>query len=418
MSSLPSRWVVCSLILCFSASAVAKGESLQQLLQYALVSDPILQEARAEQFVAESQVEQSKSLRWPTVRLTGNELIAQHHDDPDDDKSKDFIPGVEVSMNVYSFGAVDAEIAKSQANQQFKAHQYDESREELGYTIGDLYLTALNARESIRVLQRSLARHINIMGDLEVIVANDIGRESELVQGSARKILVQQQINDYQRLLETTLSSLAKYTKEPVQAMQLSVPFKNVTPEELQKDYALPIDENSPSYLAQQAELESSRHELEAEKAKRMPQINLVGSATTEDQTLSLNMSWDVFNRATKYSIQEKAGLERVAKQRLDRVARDVDESARLALIDIRRSLLQLQTLTAQMQANAEVIEFYKLQFTIARKTLIEVLNAENELADVELAYANTQTTLYRAVLSYLRSQGQIARWAGVDEGE
>ncbi len=399
-----------------STTTIARGESLQELLQYALVSDPVLQEARAEQFVAKSQVEQAKSLRWPTVRLTGNELIAQQHDDPADDESRDFTPGVEVALNVYSFGAIDAEIAKSQSNEQYQGYKYSESREELGYTIGDLYLTALNAREAIRVLQRSLARHINIMGDLEVIVANDIGRESELVQGSARKILVQQQINDYQRLLESTLSSLSKYTLEPVQAMSLEVPFQAIDADSLQKKYALPIDKNSPSYLAQQAELESKHHELDAEKAKRMPTVNLIGSATTKDQTLSLNMSWDVFNRTTKYTIEEKKGLARVAKQRLDRVARDVDEMARLALIDIRRNLLQLQTLQSQMQANAEVIEFYKLQFTIARKTLIEVLNAETELADVELAYANTQTALYRAVLSYLRSQGQIAKWAGVSE--
>lgn len=393
---------------------VSHAESLKAILKYSLVHDPVLLEARADEEVAENRVEQAKSLRWPTVSLTGSGVLGEKHKDSSDYANDKITPGLQVKMNVYSFGAVDAEIKKNESSRKYYRYKHSESREELGYTIGDLYLTALNAKQSIEVLENSLARHDDILGDIEVIVDNDRGRESEYVQAQSRQIMVNQQINDYRRLLDTTLSSLAKYTRRPIAEKDLVDPFGKITEEMLKTKYTLGEGDESPSYLAQQAELESKAFDFEAEKAKQMPTVNVVGTATPDDQTVMLDVSWDVFNRSTKYTIREKASLRTAAERRLERVARDVEETARLALIEMQRNRLQMQTLKKQMKASEKVVDFYKLQFSIARKTLIEVLNAESELSNVEITYTNTKNEWNRAVLSYLRSQGKIAEWAGM----
>lgn len=393
-----------------------QAESLKNILQHALVYDPILLEAKADEESAYNRVEQAKSLHWPTVKVTADSRLLEAHDNQNNFDNSAITPGVEVSVNVYSFGAIDAEIKKNEYNETYFRHKYSESQEELGYAIGDLYLKAYDAKASIRVLKQSLKRHKRILTDLQVILDNDPGRESEYVQAQARQILVVQQINDYQRTLDSSLSSLSKYTRKFVTEKDLSGPFKGMSQKLLKNKFTLKEQSESPSFLAQRAELESKISDVEAAKAKRMPAVNLVGTATPKDKQLGLRLSWDVFNRSTGYGIQEKDSLRSAAERRLERVARDVDETARLALIDMKRSEVQLKTIKSQIKATAKVVEFYKLQFSIARRSLIEVLNAEKELADVELAQVSTRTQWNRAVLSYLRSQGMLSDWAGLAE--
>ncbi|PIE46174.1 MAG: transporter [Gammaproteobacteria bacterium] len=392
----------------------AQADTLRSILQYALVNDPILLEAYADQQAAGSRVGQAKAMHYPTVRLTSTGTVAEHHKNKSDYDDNTIEPTLEVGLNLYSFGAIDAEVKKNEASENFYQHKYAESREELGYTIGDLYLTALNAKESILVLQHSLKRHKAILGDIGTIVTHDRGRKSEYVQAEARKILVEQKINDQKKLLEATLSTLAKYTGKVIAQKNIKDPFINLSRKKLLSHYSLVSHEENPSYLAQLAELESKKYDLEAEKAKRYPSVNLLGTANQDDQKVMVQVSWDLFNRATKFTVKEKENLQNAAGVRLNRITRDVEEQARLAIINMERNRVQLKTLKSQMRANAKVVDFYKLQFSVARKSLIEVLNAESELSDVELAYTDTKNQFNRAVLDYLRSQGKISDWAGI----
>ncbi len=391
-----------------------QADSLKSILKTALVRDPILLEAKADEEGSYNRVEQAKSLHYPKVRLTGNSTLVEKHKNKSSYSDSVITPGLEVSLNLYSFGAINAEVEKNEFTKQYYGHKYHESREELGYTIGDLYLTAYDAKQSIKLLRKSLKRHKRILGNMKVIVDYDRGRQSEYVQAKARQILVVQQINDTQRLLDSSLSRLSKYTGKTISETSLQNPFKGLTRHLLKKHYTLTEKGKNPTFLAQKAQLDSKIKDVEAEKAKQFPSVDLVGYATPDDQQVGLRFSWDVFNRATTYTVKEKNSLQAAAKSRLQRVLRDIEEAARLAIIEMKRSEVQLKTLKAHAKEARKVVEFYKLQFSIARRSLIEVLNAEKELTDVELAQSNTQTQWNRAALSYLQSQGKIADWVGL----
>lgn len=67
-----------------------------------------------------------------------------------------------------------------------------------------------------------------------------------------------------------------------------------------------------------------------------------------------------------------------------------------------------------QIVSSEKVIDFYRMQFDIARRTLLDVLNAEKELSNVELSYATTQHNLRLSILDYLYTQGMISTWGDV----
>lgn len=397
-----------------SISVAAGANPLKTILQQNLTAAPEVREAKANIEAAQNRTEQSKSQHYPIVDLTASKTLSQHHRYNDDYSSKKIVPGAKAEINIFAFGAIEKDIERSTKEEQYYQHTYDATREELAYTIGKLYLTALNMKESIAVMQKSLARHQNIIADLTVIADNDEGRESELVQAETRMLMVQQEINSYRQRLATTLNTLSKYTKKKVTEKDLSNPFHQLTSDQLYHRYTLERKEQNPLYRATVAEFEAKNLSVEAEEKKRLPRINLVGSANRDDRQLGVEVAWNAFNRGSDYSVREKASEIAASQARMLRTERDIEESASLAKINIEESQSQLKTLKKQISASEQVIEFYRLQFDVARRSLLDVLNAEKELSTVELAYATTQSNLRMAMLDYLYTQGMISTWSGV----
>ncbi|WP_159460759.1 TolC family protein [Pasteurella testudinis] len=394
-------------------TTVGYANPLKNVLMQSLVSDPVLKEADAELGAAKDRIEQAKGGHYPVVSLTGNKVLSQYHKDPSDRTETKVVPGVRGSINLYAFGAIEKEVEKNKENEKYYNFKYYESREELAYTIADLYLNALQAKERIDVGQRNLQRHNEILADIGNIVVNDEGRESEYAQAEARAILVEQEINDYQREMYQSLTQLATYSGNRITEKDLEDPFSKLSVDTLYKTYSSKDARTTATYQAQMAELETNMKDHELSKLKKLPKIDLTASATTEDREASINVNWDVFNHSSSYEVREKANLIASAKERLERVERNLRETSNLAQLDIKRNTIQLKTIKKQIQASTRVVEFYRLQFDLARKTLIELLNAHSELFNVEMAQVNTQGALRKAKLDYLRSQGTLAEWAG-----
>ncbi|MDO9887361.1 TolC family protein [Glaesserella parasuis] len=269
-------------------------------------------------------------------------------------------------------------------------------------------------KEAISVMEKSLFRHQKILQDLDIIMENDEGRESEFVQAETRMLMVQQEINNYRQKLLATLNTLSKYTRTKVVEEQLSDPFLQLKEEQLYQKYTLKRKEDNPLYQANISDLDAKNLSVDAEKKKQLPRINIVGSATQENRQIGLKVEWEVFNRGNNYIAKEKVSQISASRERLLRTARDIEEGANLAKINIKENRVQLGVLKKQIVSSEKVIDFYRMQFDIARRTLLDVLNAEKELSNVELSYATTQHNLRLSILDYLYTQGMISTWGDV----
>ncbi|MDB1144709.1 MAG: TolC family protein [Alcaligenaceae bacterium] len=404
------KFTLSATIVSMLSVPIVQAQDLRTVLQYVLKNDPILLEAQADVSAADSRVYQAISQHLPKARLVGTGLLAEHHKKKNNYTDNRFEPAVQMSLNLTTFGAITSDIKKNKALREYSKYKFTESKEQLSYTVANLYLMALNAKDSIRVLKGSLRRHQAFLNEVGFIVRQDQGRHSEFVQAQARKILVEQKINQQKRILETTLVTLSKFVTTPLTEKDLKNPFSKMTKSVLVKKYTSKDHQFNPTYQAQKAEVAAKKYEIKAARARLLPSVDLVSTIGREDQSVSVQFSW-AFDIGSGFSLSEKKSLERAANMRLNRINRDVDESSRLALVNIDRAKEQLSILKRQKRANAQVTDFYKLQFKVARKSLLDVLNAENELSEVELAYINTQRDLNQAILDYLRAQGKIRAW-------
>ena len=134
------------------------------------------------------------------LTLTGVQVLKQDNKYSSNDRENGI--GVRGSMNLYSWGGIQAAVRRDKSKEEYFKYKYFETQEQLGSEIGKLYLNALRAKEMLLINRKSLVRHNNLLKDLNVIVKYDGGRRSELIEARARQLQVETAISQQQRTME------------------------------------------------------------------------------------------------------------------------------------------------------------------------------------------------------------------------
>ncbi|HGO5824015.1 TPA: TolC family protein [Mannheimia haemolytica] len=406
------KFQLVTLLLCpvISATALA-GTPLESILQVALEREPSMEEARANIAMSESQTKISEAGHHPTISLSNTGMIAQQNKYGNERRSGPSIVG---RVNLYAWGAIEAEIERDKHKEGFFHNKFYETREQVGKEIGQLYLTALRAKDNIAVYKESLVRHDKMIADLKVIVTYDQGRVSEMNEALSRRNRVESAILQFERTMYTALSRLSRYTLVNLTPNDLVDPFAKVSAERFITQYSNPDVRNNPTFVAQQKEFDAAKADTAAAKARRLPSINLEGSANRHEREVYVNMSWDLYNPATKHQAERSYYSQKVAEARLQQIELEVAEQARTAEIDMLRNQQLANVAHKQIALQKNVVKDTELQFQIATKSLLNVLDAYQELTSMQATEVTARNDFRDAALLYLVSQARVSTWAGV----
>ncbi|WP_241761954.1 TolC family protein [Mannheimia granulomatis] len=191
-------------------------------------------------------------------------------------------------------------------------------------------------------------------------------------------------------------------------------PFAKVSAEQFIAQYHNSNIDTNPTFLAQQKEFESAKAGVEAAKARRKPTINLEGSASRLEREVYVNVSWDIYNPASKYQEQQSYYSQKAAEAKLQEIELEVSQQGRTAEIDMVRNQKLAQVANKQISLQKNVVKDTELQFEIAMKSLIDVLDAYQELTAVQATEVSARNDFRDAALLYLVSQSRVSAWAGV----
>ncbi|OOF84134.1 transporter [Rodentibacter ratti] len=402
-----------SAFVLFSPNLLAKT-TLNDILQYAFVADPTLDEAKANIAMAASQTKVSEAGHLPVVSLTGTQVLSQQHRYTSERRSG---PGVAARVNLYAWGGIEAEIERDKHKETYYQHALSETQETMGLEISQLYLTALRAKETIAVYKESLRWHEKTLKDLGVIATYDEGRYSEVNEALSRKNQVETTILMQERIMQSALNRLSRYNRGQVlTAKDLVDPFNNINVKTFINRYKNSDITQNPSYLAQQAEFNSSKAAVKAAKARRLPTINLESTASRHEHEVYLNMSWDIYNPATKYEEQQRYYSQKAAEAKLREIELSVKEKSLTSETDMVRNQRLAEVARKQITLQRKVVKDNELQFEVAAKSLIDLLNSYQELSRVQLDEVAARNDFRDAAMSYLASQSRIANWVSSEK--
>jgi len=121
-----------------------------------------------------------------------------------------------------------------------------------------------------------------------------------------------------------------------------------------------------------------------------------------------LVLNWNLYNGgADTARLQQQKNLLNQAADVRDRVCRDTRQVASIAFNDTRKLAEQLVYLERNTLAIEKARDAYRQQFDIGQRSLLDLLNAENEVYTARRAYANAEHDL---ALAYARTHAAMNR--------
>ncbi|MBN6710575.1 TolC family protein [Haemophilus haemoglobinophilus] len=394
-----------------STSKAAEG-SLKSILQYALHEDPKVLEAKANLASAEAQTKVAKAGHYPSLSIVNTQVLTQKDKNSEHRK---FNPTLRGQLNLYSWGLVESEIEYSKHKEAFFKHKEEETREQVGKTIIEYYLMALRAKEMITAHQDSLKRHEKILQKIETMASHDVGRAFEISEAESRLLQVESSIEEQSRILDIALSRLNRFSNKPITAQDIQDPFKNDTNVFIKQYKNEELYKSNPTFLAQKNELDSVKANLKASKAKLLPAINLQGDLYRGGYQVYLDVSWKIVDLASYHTVDQYRYTENAAQAKLQEILLELQEQARSSEIDMRKNNDRLAVIKKQINTQKQVVSSVELQFDIAKRSLLDVLNSYRELSSIQIAEIDIKNDYRLASMSYLVSQAKVAKWAGIE---
>lgn len=386
---------------------VAQARPLADVVREAVQRSPLVMEANARVEEADLLIERSKAQRYPTVGVRASSSVVSSSRLRSDTNA-----ALVGRMTLYDFDARKAEVERDENRREFFQYKKEETKEQTAYEVSSSYLQALRFRDLAAAEQENLRRHKAVESDLQIIAGIDKGRRYELTQAQARVLAVQNRIVQSEKAMRLALTKLRKYGVE-------------VTPEELENPFlvtaldqaqSLAKVDDHPSVQAQVYESEAVKSELKARKSSEKPRIVLESSLNDrlKNDTRVL-LEWNFFDRSNSYYTESFTKQYASAQARTDVIRDDIRERSLSAQMDYEQSSRQVEAAERQIQTSKEVVDLYTKQFKIARRSLIELLNAYGELSTVEVSKVTAQNDQRAAVLEWMYANAHVLQWAQSD---
>jgi adhesin transport system outer membrane protein len=125
-----------------------------------------------------------------------------------------------------------------------------------------------------------------------------------------------------------------------------------------------------------------------------------------ENQGMQVDFTFNLFRGGADANLYAKeAKLYDAALDKRDRVCRDVREQLQIGFNDVRKYTEQVAYLDQRQISIEKARDAYRKQFEINQRSLIDLLNAENELFEAKRAYTNA---FHELAIAYVRTHTQM----------
>ena len=137
------------------------------------------------------------------------------------------------------------------------------------------------------------------------------------------------------------------------------------------------------------------------------------------DTSAEVVLNWNLYNGGSDQArIRQAADLVNQAADLRDKACRDTRQVAAIAFNDTQKLSEQLQALDRNVLAIEKAREAYRQQFDIGQRSLLDLLNAENELYTARRAYANAEADLLLAQARTLAATQRLSVQLGLTRND
>nr|WP_148279905.1 TolC family outer membrane protein [Acidovorax sp. KKS102] len=272
------------------------------------------------------------------------------------------------------------------------------------------YLDVQRYRELEMLARDNWGFHNETMQQIERRAQAGVGRRVDLELALGRTALSQSNwltdtsnLHDVTQRFERLVGKAPLQRLEPIPDMASLLPdAQQILPEALRRN---------PSFLSAVAGIRAARADLNARRAAKSPSVELVAQTGVDRSLSSTNTPERTRNSSVQvllnYNLYRGGADEarvRLAQESIytaqdvrDNACRNIRQTAVIAYNDLRRLRDQLSLLEQHQLSSEKAREAYRQQFDIGQRSLLDLLDTENELFQARRAVVNGRHDLLLA---------------------
>ena len=333
-----------------------------------------------------------------------------------------------LTQMLYDGAGTTSEVERHTARVESAALKVAGTSEQIGLRAVETYLDVLRRQEQLDLIQENLAAHERTYGQIKLRADSGVGRKADLEQAQARLSLSQANLASAQANLREAIINFQRVVGEVPKDLS-----KPAAPEVLPASADEAVEtalNNHPILRSAKADIDATEAQTRAAESAMKPRVDLeMGTSwnndldgvdyKNNDAYAMLRLRYNLYHGGTdKARISETRIQTQEAIEVMNRTSRQVEESTRLSWNALETAADRLPKIKAQADATERTRDAYAKQFSIGQRTLLDLLDSENELYTSRSNYVDAQYVELFAHYRLLADTGRLVESLGVQPRE
>jgi adhesin transport system outer membrane protein len=423
-------FITAVIAVALNVSTAVRAETLvtlQQIVEKTVTANPEVQ-ARYHNFTsAEQETLVTRGNLLPQVDLTSN---FRKQEDVGPNLGNNNIPERQTALVLRQM-LFDGFITSNEVNRlshasRVRYYELQSTMQEIALQASSAYLDIQRYRQLTAYAQDNYISHKQFYDRIEERVSAGVGRRVDLEQANGRLALAEANL-----LTETTNlhDVIARYQRLVGELPPDTLPDVDFAALGISKTAIEALElayKQNPELLAAIENIVATENEVKSKRGSYMPRLDFQArkvldtssdgrNSTQAADVMELTLNFNLFNGLSDRSSINQAAEKLISTQDLrDKACIDTRQAVVIAYNDIERLREQLVYRDQHQLSIEKAREAYRKQFEIGQRTLLDLLDTENEYFQARRAYANTEYDMKTAYVRTYAGQGELLNKLGV----
>lgn len=411
------------------------GNSMRDALATGIKTNPEYKGIKASLRATDEELTQGHALFRPSLDMS-SDMGFEHTNDSgtrarDNEDEELFRTQTSLTLTQMLFDGYGSkyEVERQKARVTSSKHRVKETQELVGISIVEAYLNVLRQRYLLSISEENVNDHKDILAQIKSGVQAGRSTRADLDQARARIAAAEA---TYANVLESLEIAESEYYREvgaqPGALIMPSIPYSSLRP--TVKDEVTYTLANSPTLNVFESDVEVAYAEAMGTRSTYYPQVDLQLSANYADHVAGVEtydksanalvvMNWNLYRGGGDIAREREFRYRHEqSKASYAEAARNLEDEVRRTWSAMISAGTRAKKFSDQVTANADVVKAYKDQFTLSRRTLLDVLDAQNELYVSKTNKINAEFVQMFSVYRLLGLRGELLSAFGIAEPE
>jgi outer membrane protein, adhesin transport system len=427
---MKKHWTVIpgALLLCATPAA---GIELRDAVQAALQSNPEIRQAVHNKEATQKERRQAEGLWYPRISVEASAGIrdldspTRRAIDEDNNTLYPLEASVTADQLLLDMGGRNAEIRRQASRTDAAAARVEERSEYVALNVSRAYIDYVLQQRLVAIAEDNAAFHERLAGDLRTGVSQGSISIADQQQAEERLQSARARVTEAREDLETAGIQFRTLAGMPLDSVTMPPDLSQCMPGSLEDAVALARQQN-PRVQESIADLSTARELIAAARSEMGPRFNLEATARAGDDVDGVNgrttdllgrvvMRWLIFNGGTNVAnVREQQARADEAHARLFEMTRRAEEDARSAWNRMTNQSRLVTELETQSRVSDDLLLSYREQFNVGRRSLLDVLDAQNTRQNVQAQAETARMAKLYAQYRVLAASNRLIECLGV----